>query len=74
MVITARLHPGCTHLLNVDRPPSERMGANTSCMKRTPTLYISKRSGAFKRQSTGERSAATGFGGALQASHPRLRM
>lgn len=55
-----------TYLLKVDRPPSERMGANTSCMKRTPTLYMSNLSGAFNRQSTGESSAATGFGGALQ--------
>lgn len=39
-----------------------------TCSSTTPTLYMSKRSGALRRHRTGDSSAATGAGGALQGT------
>ena len=46
------------------RELSDRRGWKIICSSMMPALYISKRSGLFSRQRIGERTAATGTGGA----------
>ena len=47
------------------RRPHLRRGGKAICRKSMPTLYMSKRSGLFRRHRMGDRVAARGSGGAL---------